>query len=185
MCQGEQADHGARRVAHRTVGGESVPGAPVSGAWPQRVAIRQIGQGARLGPQRRDHVVVVDHVNGTGALGSASARQAQQEAAAEIGLDAVVVDAQAQTMTNQPARHGVEDVAAHEAGRAGHADGHLLPRHRRLRGQRLQHGALGVDHGGMASIVLAHHVGDEGAIGVEIVETGGSAQEKRLGDALS
>ena len=184
VCQGEQADHGARRVAHRTVDGEGVPSAPVSGAWPQRVAIRQIGQGARFGPQRGDHVVVVDHVNGAGALGSASAPQAQQKAAAEIDLDVVVVDAQTQAMANQPARHGVEDVAAHEAGRAGHAYSHLFPRHRRLHGQRLQHGALGVDHGGMASIVLAHHVCDEGAVGVEIVETGGSAQEKCLGDAL-
>ena len=34
-CQGEQADHGVRRVAHRTDGGEGVPSARVSSAWQQ------------------------------------------------------------------------------------------------------------------------------------------------------
>jgi len=66
-------------------------------------------------------------------------------------------------------------VAAHEAGRAGHAHGHLFPGHRRLHGQRLQHGAFGIDHGPMAAIVLADHVGGEDAVGVEVVEAGGSA----------
>jgi hypothetical protein len=36
----------------------------------------------------------------------------------------------------------------------------------------------------MASIVLAHHVSDEGAIGSEAIETVGSAQKKCLGDTL-
>ena len=77
--------------------------------WPERVAIGQADQGARLGAQRVDHVAVVDDV-ATPPLGpGAAARQGQQMRAAEIGLEPVVVDAQPQALADQAGGHGVED----------------------------------------------------------------------------
>ena len=49
------------------------------------------------------------------ALGASSPLQADHVGAAEIGFDPVVVDAKVQAMADEPARHRVEDVAAHEA----------------------------------------------------------------------
>jgi hypothetical protein len=105
-----------------------------------------------------------------GALGPASAGQSENERAAEIRLDAVVMDPQMQTMADQPAWNGIKDVAAHEARRAGHADRHGLPGHRRRHGQRPQDGTFGVDHGGMPAVVLTDDAGNESAIGIEIIE---------------
>ena len=129
------------------------------------------------------YVPIVDDVNGSAALGAPPTRQGQQEGAAEISLDVLVMDAQPQPMTDQATGHGVEDMAAREAGRGGHPDGHLLPGHGRCRWQGAQRGALGIDRRGVAAIVLSDHLGDEGAIVVEPVERTGAAQQERLGDA--
>src|ERR1019366_4795820 len=99
--QGEQADHCASGVAHGTGREESFPCAPVSGARPEGVAIGQIGQCARFGAQSGDDVTVIDDMDRyVAAFGPASAGQSENEGAAEIRLDAVVMDPRMQTMTD-------------------------------------------------------------------------------------
>src|ERR1019366_5928044 len=128
---------------------------------------------AGFGAQSSDDVTVIDNMNRHDtALGPASTWQSENEGAAEISLDAVVMDPQMQTMTDQPAWNGIKNVTAHEAGCAGHADRHRLPGHRFRRGQRPEDGAFGVDHGGMPAVVQADDPGDEGTIGLEIMEHG-------------
>ena len=51
-----------------------------------------------------------------------------------------------------------------------------------LRRQRRQHGAFGVDAGTVASVVATDDLGDEGAIGSEVVEVTGAAQQQGLLD---
>ena len=80
-------------------------------------------------------------------------------------------------MADQAARHGVENAPAHEARGCGDPDGDVVPGHGRRGWQRLQDGALGFDGRGVAAVVLRDRAGDEGAIGVQIVEVGRPAQQ--------
>ena len=116
-------------------------------------------------------------MNRAGAFAPAASRQRENEGTAEISLDAVIMDTQMQAMTDQPARHGIKDVMAHEAGCAGHADSHRFPGHRRGHGQWPEDSAFGVDHGGMPAVVLTDDAGNESAISLEIVEHWRSTQQ--------
>ena len=51
-----------------------------------------------------------------------------------------------------------------------------------LHRQRPEHGAFGVDAGTVASVVATDDLGDEGAIGSEVVEVTGAAQQQGLFD---
>ena len=51
-----------------------------------------------------------------------------------------------------------------------------------LRRQRRQHGAFGVDAGTVARVVATDDLGDEGALGCEVVEVTGAAQQQGLFD---
>ena len=129
--QGEQPDHGATRQARRPSGEQRVPGAPERLAWEQLVAIDEIEQRARLALQRMNDVPVIDHVHRGRGFDAApirdpAARQGQNRRAAEQALQPIVVEAHAQSVSDQARWHRVEHVAQQKAAVAGDDDHGVL-----------------------------------------------------------
>jgi len=72
MREREQTDHGPCGVARGTSRDKRLPRAPVGGAWPESIAISQIGQCAGFGAQSGDDVVVIDDMNRAGTFAPAA-----------------------------------------------------------------------------------------------------------------
>ena len=112
----------------------------------------------------------------------APARQGEQMAAADEDVEAVVVEAHAQTMADQARGHGVEHLAQAEAAGRGDAHADLLVVARAPLGQAAEDGALAVDALGMAGVAAPDEFVDEGSVGGQVGEVGAGPQQERVGD---
>lgn len=97
----QQMDHSAAGLPSRQVPLKRLPRFGVFGAGEQAVAIDRTPQGLRFAPQRVDDVVVVDDMNTMAVAATARSWMADDQSAAEKGLDAVIVEMDPQTLSDQ------------------------------------------------------------------------------------
>ncbi|GAA3257199.1 hypothetical protein [Sphingomonas yabuuchiae] len=98
---------------------QSIPAAAIFAAREELVAIDKVCQRVGLGTQAVDHVPIIDYVVMTApsAIGRPPAWQGLDGLPGQIKVDPVIEDPGSQAMADEPGRHGVEDLAQHEAAR--------------------------------------------------------------------
>ena len=146
MGQPQQSDNRAGGFPHGQRRAQRIPCAAVLRSGKERIPIDQIGQGAGLGAQAMNHMMVADDM----ALFAASpircppTRQSLGQLVTKEHFQSVIVDAQVQFKTDQTRRNRVEHLAIDKtaAGRDANARGVIIAA-APVR-QRLERGALQV-----------------------------------------
>lgn len=146
----------------------------------QAVAIDGAGERLRLTPERVDDVMVVDHVDANPIPPAPAARVADDVGSAEPGLDAVIVDMDAQPLADEAGRSAVEDLVDEEAASASDPGKDLGEIGRPLRRQRAQGGDLGAQGLLAAAISPGDELVDEAAEVIDGGEVAAAAQDQRL-----
>jgi hypothetical protein len=182
MGEGEELDSRAAGQAVGQAGAQGLESAGVGRPGEEFVAVDQPEQRHRLAAERVDDVPVVDHM-AVPAVGMRSpAGGGELVRAAEVDLEPAVVEAHAQAMADQARWHAVEHLAQGEAARGGHDDDRLLVVGGAPGRQGLQRRALDGDARRRAGVVAPDHLVDEAAIGGQVGEATGAAQQQRIGD---
>lgn len=119
MRQRQEKDHALAGVLARQRLAEGDPGAAILVAGEKTVAVDGAGERHRLALEGVDDVAVVDDVHAAPVAAAAGTLMGDDVGVAKEGFDAIVVDVDAQAMTDQPARRAVEHAAGLEAAGAG------------------------------------------------------------------
>ena len=146
----------------------------------QAVAIDQPQQRHGFAAQGMDHVAVIDNVAVLPVHAGAATRQGHESRAPDEDVEAVIIQADTQTVPDQAGWDRVEHLAQREAARGGDCDKNLFviggPNVR----QRLQELAFGIDAGPVPPIARNYHLVDETAIVGKVGEVGATAQQQRI-----
>ena len=116
---------------------------------------------------------------------SSTARQRHLLRAAEIDLEAIVIEADTQPVADQARGHAIEHLAQDEAAGGGHGDDGLLVIGGAPVRQLLQCRAFELDPRAEPGIAAADHLVDEAAIGGKIVEVARATQQQGILDHAS
>ena len=120
---------------------------------------------------------VVDDVTMLAIGAGAAARQGHLEAGAEIDVEAVVIEAHAQSVTDQARRGAVEHLAQNEPAGGGHGDDSLFVVGCPAPGQLLEGRPLDIDARSELGVVAPGHLVDEPAIGRQVGEVARAAHQ--------
>src|SRR4051812_43335637 len=180
MGEPEEVDHAATGLGLGQCLGQGRPGGGVLAAGEEAVAVDRGGERLRLAAQGVDDVVVVDAVGPAPVLAGPQAGMAEHLGAAEPGLDAVVVDVDAQALADQPRGGAVEDAVHQEAAGAGDAGDQLGEVGGAAGWQALQGGRLDPECGLAAAVAPGDELVNEAAPVGETGEVARAAQDQGL-----
>jgi hypothetical protein len=111
-----------------------------------------------------------------------AARQRHLVRAAEMDVEPVVMQPDAQAVADQARGHAVEHLAQDKAARGGHGDDGLLVVGGAAVGQVLEARPLGIDPRAKAGVLAPDDLVDEPAVGGKIVEVAVTPQQQRILD---
>src|SRR5580658_2937518 len=114
-------------------------------AGPQLISIYEVQQRHGLAPQRMDHVPIIDHMTVLAVAAGSTPYEREHARAADEQLHAIIKQARARTVADQPRGHRIKYLSQNEAARGTHVDQLLLVIGCAVVGQWLQHGTLGIN----------------------------------------